>query len=73
MSHKGDHSGFSEMLLGREKRGGGRGVEREDDKGDRDGFAEISSERGVFGGNNAAFDDGNDSTLISGHGFEGAI
>ena len=44
MSHKGDHSGFSEMLLGRETKGGGEGSEVEDDKGDRDGFAEISSE-----------------------------
>ena len=33
MSHKGDHSGFSEMLLGRGNIGGGEGVEREDDKG----------------------------------------
>ena len=73
MSHKGDHSGFSEMLLGREKRGGGRGVEREDDKGDRGGFAEISCERKVFGGNNATFDGGNNSALISVHSFEVAI
>ena len=73
MSHKGDHSGFSELLLGRGNIGGGEGVEREDDKGDHDGFAEISYECEIFGGNNAAFDGGNNSTLISGHGFEGAI
>ena len=39
MSHKGDHSGFSEMLLGRGNSGGGEGSEIEDDKGDHDGFA----------------------------------
>ena len=74
MSHKGDHSGFSEMLLGREKRGGGGGVGREDDKGNRDGFAEISfiilrgDERGyeVFVENKATSDDGDDSALVSG-------
>ena len=44
MSHKGDHSGFSNMLLGRENIGGGEGDGSEDDKGDRNGFAEISFE-----------------------------
>ena len=73
MSHKGDHSGFSEMLLGRGNIGGGRGDERADDKGDHDGFAEISCEGEVFGENNVTFDGGNDSAFGSGHGFEGAI
>ena len=73
MSHKGDHSGFSEMLLGRGNIGGGEGDERGDDKGDRDGFAEISSDWETFGEINATFGGGNDSTLVSEHGFEEAI
>ena len=73
MSHKGDHSGFSEMLLGQGKRGGGGGVEREDDKGNRNGFAEISLGWETFGELNATFDDDNGSALISGYGFRTAI
>ena len=43
VEHKGDHSGFSKILLGREKGGGGGGEATVgNDKGDHDGFAEIS-------------------------------
>ena len=44
MNQDEDHSGYSEMLLGRGNIGGGGGRESEDDKGDHDGFAEISCE-----------------------------
>ena len=53
--------------------GGGEGGEREDDEGDHDGFAEISSKRESFGGNNATVGGGNESALVSGHGFDKAI
>ena len=61
------------MLLGRGNIGGGGGDKREDDKGDHDGFTEISFEWESFWGNNATFDSGNDSALASRHGFEEAI
>ena len=41
MSHKGDHSGFSEMLLGRGNISGGEGSASEDDKGDHNGSTEM--------------------------------
>ena len=61
------------MLLAGGNIGGGGGSEREDDKGDHDGFTEISFEWESFGGNNATFDGGNDSAIVSGHGFDKAI
>ena len=44
MSHEGDHSGFYDIFLGREKSSGGEENETEDYQGDQDGFAEISCE-----------------------------
>ena len=57
------------MLLGREKRGGGEGREIKDDKGNHDGFAEISCEEGVVDGNNATSFGGDNSALKSGLGM----
>ena len=62
MSHKGDHSGFSEILLGREKSGGGEGSE----KGDHYGFDEISCDWGMIVESNSVSSGGDDSTLNSG-------
>ena len=72
-SHKGDHSGFSEMLLGRENIGGGGGRGSEDGKCDHDGFAEILYGYEILGGNNATFDGGNGLTLVSGRDLVKAI
>ena len=75
VSHIEDHSGSSEMLLGREKRGGGGGGGSglEDDKGDRDGSAEKSLGREAFREINATLDDGNGSASLPGHGLTKAI
>ena len=50
MSHKGNHSVFSEILLGREKSSGEEGgvSDTEDDKGDHNGFAEIMCDWGMI-------------------------
>ena len=67
MSHKGDNSGFSEMLLGRRKSGGGEGeVTVEGDKGDHNGFDEISCEWKKIIESNSTSNGGDGSTLISG-------
>ena len=65
MSHKGDHSGFSEILLGREKSGGREGSEIEDDKSDHDGFAKITCNGGIMMEGNSMSCDGRDLTLSS--------
>ena len=61
------------MLLGRGNIGGGGGSESEDDKGDHDGFAEISCEWERLGEDNAIFDTGKGSALLPGQGLMTAI
>ena len=66
VSHKGDHSLSSEILLGRRKSGGGEGGAREDDKGDHDGFAIISCGWEKIIESNSTSNGGDGSTLVSG-------